>query len=64
MAAALTESIRTPQIAREMAELGRRTVLERYDWDVLAGRLDRAWEKCLGDDRRERCEGEACVSSS
>jgi glycosyltransferase involved in cell wall biosynthesis len=63
MAAALIDSIRNPQRAREVTELGRQTVLERYDWDILAGRLERAWEKCLGGERRERCEVEACVSS-
>ena len=64
MAAALVESIRNPQTARDMAEQGRQVVLERYDWDILAGRLEQAWEKCLLGERRERCEGGACVSST
>lgn len=64
MAAALVESIRNPQTARDMAELGRQVVLERYDWDILAGRLEQVWEKCLAGERRERCEGGACVSST
>ncbi len=64
MAPALVESIRNPQTARAMAELGRQVVLERYDWDILAGRLERVWEKCLAGEPRERCEGGACVSSS
>jgi hypothetical protein len=30
-----------------MASCGRRIVLERYDWDVLAEKLDHIWEGCL-----------------
>jgi glycosyltransferase involved in cell wall biosynthesis len=44
MAAALAECIRDPGPARERAERGRRLVLESYDWNVLADRLERAWE--------------------
>ena len=62
MGAALIESIRNPQTARAMAQLGRQFVLERYDWDILAERLERAWEKCLVGERRARCEEGACVS--
>ena len=42
-------AIRTP--ARAMAECGRRLVLERYDWDVLAEKLGRIWEGCLHEAR-------------
>jgi glycosyltransferase involved in cell wall biosynthesis len=45
---ALLECIREPNRAREMAENGRRVVRERYDWDVLAEKLERVWEECVG----------------
>jgi polysaccharide biosynthesis protein PslH len=47
MAAALAESLRHPERAREMTERGRRYVLAHYDWDTLAGKLEQVWEKCL-----------------
>jgi glycosyltransferase involved in cell wall biosynthesis len=43
----LLRAIRNPGPARAMADRGRTLVLQRYDWDSLAGRLERAWEKCL-----------------
>ena len=52
MARTLVESVRAPGRFRAMADRARRLVLERYDWDVLAGDLERVWEKCLVD-RRE-----------
>jgi glycosyltransferase involved in cell wall biosynthesis len=64
MTAALVECIRHPEQARAMARRGREIVLERYDWDVLAGKLERVWEKCVAGERSERCEGEPCVSST
>ena len=48
MADALIEAIRTPGPALAMAAKGRQVVLERYDWDVLAGKLEEVWEKCQG----------------
>ncbi len=47
MAAALIECIRDPQRTHRLAESGRRLVLDRYDWEVLAGKLEAVWEKCL-----------------
>ncbi len=47
MAAALVGCLRDPGAARAMAACGRRLVLERYDWDVLADKLERIWEGCL-----------------
>ncbi len=44
MAAALVRCIQAPEEARRMAEQGRRVVQERYDWDVLADRLEAVWE--------------------
>lgn len=47
MADALVQNIHTPNAARTMAEAGRRRVLERYDWDVLAAKLERVWIRCV-----------------
>jgi glycosyltransferase involved in cell wall biosynthesis len=47
MAGALLECLRAPGRAREMAECGRQEVRARYDWDVLAGKLERVWEECV-----------------
>jgi glycosyltransferase involved in cell wall biosynthesis len=47
MANALVQAIRSPGPMREMAAKGRQLVLERYDWDVLAGKLEQVWEKCM-----------------
>jgi len=46
MAAALVESVRSPAPGLAMAERGRRVVLERYDWDALALKLERVVEEC------------------
>jgi glycosyltransferase involved in cell wall biosynthesis len=61
MAAALVDSIRDPARIRAMAQHGRQLVLERYDWDVLAGKLEQTWERCVQGDTAPQ-EGEVCVS--
>jgi glycosyltransferase involved in cell wall biosynthesis len=43
MAEALVRTIRNPQRAREQAVRGRQRVLELYDWDGLAAKLERIW---------------------
>jgi glycosyltransferase involved in cell wall biosynthesis len=43
LAPALVEAVRAPEAVREQAEAGRRRVLERYDWDVLAEQLEQVW---------------------
>ena len=43
MAAALVRCLREPSRAEAMAEEGRRVVAERYDWSVLADKLERVW---------------------
>jgi glycosyltransferase involved in cell wall biosynthesis len=48
MAAALVEAIRSPKAALAQAAAGRQRVLERYDWDVLADKLEQAWLACAG----------------
>ncbi len=51
MAAALADCIRAPEPARRMADRGRRLVRERYDWDVLADKLEAVWESAVGGRR-------------
>jgi glycosyltransferase involved in cell wall biosynthesis len=47
LAEALVGAMRTPALVRDMAQEGRKLVLERYDWDVLANKLEQSWEKCI-----------------
>jgi glycosyltransferase involved in cell wall biosynthesis len=47
MAEALIAAIRNPDRIREQAEAGRRKVLERYNWGMLADRLEQVWLDCL-----------------
>jgi polysaccharide biosynthesis protein PslH len=47
MADVLVRAIRNPDRARVLAEHGRRIVLETYDWDILARKLEASWEQCL-----------------
>src|SRR5262249_22115288 len=44
---ALLDCLRSPETARSQAEQGRRRVLECYDWDTLAERLERVWLRCV-----------------
>jgi glycosyltransferase involved in cell wall biosynthesis len=44
-AAALIGCLRQPDRALAQAEQGRQTVRDRYDWPMLAERLERVWEK-------------------
>jgi polysaccharide biosynthesis protein PslH len=46
LAAALVQCLREPEAARAQAECGRRVVVERYDWGVLADRLEQVWLDC------------------
>jgi glycosyltransferase involved in cell wall biosynthesis len=45
MAAALVTCLQQPDWARGQAERGRHTVCSRYDWPILADRLERVWER-------------------
>ena len=45
IAAGLVWAIRNQESARQMAEAGRKLVYERYDWDVLARRLNSIWQE-------------------
>jgi glycosyltransferase involved in cell wall biosynthesis len=46
MADSLAAVLRNPGPALEQAERGRRLVQERYDWNVLADKLEQSWFKC------------------
>lgn len=46
MIAALVGAVRAPEEGLLQAEQGRQVVLARYDWDVLAGRLEAVWLRC------------------
>jgi glycosyltransferase involved in cell wall biosynthesis len=46
---ALVAAIRNPEAARAQAAAGRRRVLECYDWDALADRLEQVWADCVGE---------------
>jgi glycosyltransferase involved in cell wall biosynthesis len=58
MASALVEAMRNPAPVQQMAARARQLVLERYDWDVLADKLEKVWERCVQD------EVQPCTSSS
>jgi glycosyltransferase involved in cell wall biosynthesis len=46
MAGALVRCIRNPEEAQTQARLGRKHVLDRYDWDTLADKLEQTWLSC------------------
>jgi glycosyltransferase involved in cell wall biosynthesis len=48
MAAAAIAAIQRPEELRETAESGRRQVLARYSWDLLAERLNAVWQSVAG----------------
>jgi glycosyltransferase involved in cell wall biosynthesis len=49
MAEALVRCVRDPQRARAAAERGRQVVCARYDWNVLARKLEQVWLDCAGE---------------
>ncbi|HEV3142700.1 MAG TPA: glycosyltransferase [Gemmataceae bacterium] len=50
MAESLIAAIRNPERIQQQAEAGRRKVLERYDWGMLAERLEQVWLDCARRD--------------
>ncbi len=46
LAPALIAALRAPEAMQTQAESGRRAVLRRYDWEVLAERLEEVWMDC------------------
>jgi glycosyltransferase involved in cell wall biosynthesis len=55
MARALVQAIRAPGPMCELARNGQQRVLERYDWDVLADKLDQVWQRCVRGEERAVC---------
>jgi len=51
LAGALIQAIRHPEAIQAEAERGREKVLEHYDWDQLAERLERVWQQCAAESR-------------
>jgi glycosyltransferase involved in cell wall biosynthesis len=51
MAAALLQALRQPEAVQAQAERGRRVVVENYDWDVLARKLEASWQRCVDQGR-------------
>jgi glycosyltransferase involved in cell wall biosynthesis len=47
VAAALASCLRNPEPARARAKRARDFVLDRYDWDSLADRLEQVWFACV-----------------
>jgi glycosyltransferase involved in cell wall biosynthesis len=47
MAAQLIHALRNPHAMQVMANAGRQRVLERYDWDSLADKLEETWHECV-----------------
>jgi glycosyltransferase involved in cell wall biosynthesis len=56
-AAALIGCLRAPDRALAQAEHGRQTVRDRYDWPMLADRLERVWERAVGEATRVAAVG-------
>jgi glycosyltransferase involved in cell wall biosynthesis len=48
MAAALSDALLCPEPAFARAAMGRETVAGRYDWPMLAAKLERVWESSVG----------------
>jgi len=68
LAETLVKCVQHPEPARAMAEGARNFVLERYDWDTLADRLERVWFACLEPGMQEpastRVESESARDQS
>jgi glycosyltransferase involved in cell wall biosynthesis len=46
MADALVACLRDPAAAQALAQCGRQRVCQRYDWDMLADKLEQVWRGC------------------
>jgi glycosyltransferase involved in cell wall biosynthesis len=51
MAAALIQVLKNPEAAFAQAAQGRETVVRRYDWPLMAAKLERVWELALDRSR-------------
>ncbi len=52
MADALVQTLRAPEASQRLADAGRARVLETYDWEVLAHKLEASWARCAGNSMR------------
>ncbi len=52
MAIALAGALTDPVHHCRQAEAGRKAVAQRYDWTMLAAKLEGIWEQCVRDQRR------------
>jgi glycosyltransferase involved in cell wall biosynthesis len=57
LAGALAAVLKAPEAALAQAERGRQLVHERYDWDMLAQKLEEVWERCATRPPRSAAEG-------
>ena len=48
---AILSGIRHPNVLQAESERGREKVLEHYDWDRLAERLEQVWRQCATEPR-------------
>jgi glycosyltransferase involved in cell wall biosynthesis len=48
LAESLIAGLRDPAELEQMTARARPRVLDRYDWDALAGRLEEVWHACVG----------------
>jgi glycosyltransferase involved in cell wall biosynthesis len=46
LAGAIVQCLRDPSATQARAEEGRQVVCQRYDWQVLADKLEQAWLAC------------------
>jgi len=51
MARALIQALDEPAALQRIAEQGRQVVQQRYDWSVLAEKLEQVWLECAGGPR-------------
>jgi glycosyltransferase involved in cell wall biosynthesis len=56
MAAALVGVVRQPELAQQTAAKGRELVLETYDWETLAKKLESVWEQTALAHRHTRID--------
>jgi len=47
MADALVAAMRNHERTRKLADVGRKQVLHRYDWEILKDRLEECWRRCV-----------------
>ncbi len=51
---AIVSAVRHPEIVHAQAERGREKVLEQYDWEPLAERMEDVWRQCAAEGKIRR----------